>query len=57
MLITKADIAAAASIELLKSAEKLKYAVGGGGADDVSRVLRVSIGTQSNDGDKACQGG
>ena len=56
MLITKADIAAAASIELLKSAEKLKYAVGGGGADDVSRVLRVSIETESNDGDKACQG-
>ena len=57
MLITKADIAAAASIELLKSAEKIKYAEGGGGADDVSRVLSASIGTQSNKGVKACQGG
>lgn len=57
MLISKADIAAAASIDLLKSAEKIKCVVGGGGADDVSRVLSASIGTQSNDGDKACQGG
>jgi hypothetical protein len=51
------DIAAAASLEVRKSAEKIEYAVGGGGADDVSRVLSASIGTQSNDGEKACQGG
>lgn len=56
MHTSKGDIAAAVSLELRKSAEKIEYAVGGGGADDGSSDLRVSIETESNDGEKACQG-
>ena len=60
MYTSKSDIAAAITLELRKSAEKIKYAEGGGGAginSDGSRVAEGTIVTKFKDRKTNSQGG